>query len=87
MLGWSDHESEQRYGTQLGSRFADITTIYSTSDPTQALTLLRSYSVRYVYVGALERDTYGVLALSKFDHMKDLHVVYHQDDVAIYEVD
>ena len=40
VLGWSDHEGEQRYSTQLGNRFADISTIYSTSDTTQALTLL-----------------------------------------------
>ncbi len=87
VLGWSDHESEQRYSTQLGNRLADIGTIYSTSDTTQALTLLRSYSVRYVYVGALERNAYGTLSLSKFDHMPDLHVVYHENSVIIYEVD
>jgi YYY domain-containing protein len=87
VLGWSDHESEQRYSTQLGNRFADISTIYSTSDTTQALTLLRSYSVRYVYVGALERNTYGALSLSKFDHMPDLHVVYRENSVIIYEVE
>jgi YYY domain-containing protein len=87
VLGWLDHESEQRYDTELGNRFTDINTIYSTNDPTQALALLRSYSVRYVYVGALERSTYGVLALSKFDHMTALHIVYRAGGVSIYEVE
>ncbi len=87
VLGWSDHESEQRDSAQLGNRFADISAIYSTYDATQALTLLRSYSVRYVYVGALERSTYTVLSLSKFDHMAVLHVVYRTNGVTIYEVE
>lgn len=86
VLGWSDHEGEQRYSIQFGNRFADINTIYSTSDTTQALTLLRFYGVRYVYVGALERNTYGVLSLSKFDHMANLHVVYQENGVTIYKV-
>ncbi|MBA2395628.1 MAG: phospholipid carrier-dependent glycosyltransferase [Ktedonobacteraceae bacterium] len=87
VLGWSDHESEQRYATQLGNRLGDIGTIYSTSDTTQALALLHSYSVHYVYVGALERKTYGQLSLTKFDQMPDLHRVYSQNNVIIYEVD
>ena len=57
VLGWSDHEMEQRYFAQLGTRLADITTLYASTDTAQTLTLLHSYHVHYVYVGVLERNT------------------------------
>jgi len=84
VLGWPDHEEEERYATQLGTRLADIGTMYSSPDTVQTMSLLHLYHVRYVYVGALERSTYG--PLNKFDHMAGLRVVYQSDGVTIYEV-
>ena len=86
VLGWADHEAEQRYATQLGTRLSDIDTMYATTDTTQTLALLHQYHVRYVYVGVLERNTYGQISLSKFDHMSGLRVVYRSEGVTIYEV-
>src|SRR6266487_4657154 len=63
---------------------ADIGTMYSSPDTVQTMSLLHLYHVRYVYVGALERSTYG--PLNKFDHMAGLRVVYQSDGVTIYEV-
>src|SRR6266516_4723494 len=84
VLGWPDHEEEERYATQLGTRLADIGTMYSSPDTVQTMSLLHLYHVRYVYVGALERSTYG--PWNKFDHMAGLRVVYQSDGVTIYEV-
>jgi uncharacterized membrane protein len=88
-MGWPDHEAEQRYTDPVTSRMADVATIYTTPDTTQALDLLHHYHVRYVYVGTLERQTYAAnssASLDKFDHMAGLRVVYRSGDVAIYEV-
>jgi uncharacterized membrane protein len=89
VLGWPDHEGEQRYTDPLSGRLADIVTIYTTQDTTQALELLHHYHVRYVYVGPLERQTYAAhssASLDKFDHMAALHIVYRTSEVTIYEV-
>ncbi len=89
VLGWPDHEGEQRYNDQVAARLADIATIYTTPDATQALALLRHYHVRYVYVGPLERQTYAAASsasLDKFNHMAGLRVVYRTSEVTIYEV-
>lgn len=56
-----------------------------------AITLLRYYHVRYIYVGDLERQTYAqqtTTGLDKFDQMVDhtLRIVYRAQGVTIYEV-
>ena len=86
VLGWPDHEEEQRYANQSGNRLADIGTMYTTTDTTQTMVLLHFYHVHYIYVGALERSTYGQSSLSKFDRMSGLRVVYRSSGVTIYEV-
>jgi uncharacterized membrane protein len=91
VLGWPDHVAEQRYSEQALSRLADVGIIYTTPDPTQANQLLRYYSVRYIYVGELERQAYAAQSttgLDKFDRMVGsvLRIVYRHDDVTIYEV-
>jgi YYY domain-containing protein len=92
VLGWPDHEGEQRYADQIPNRLTDIGLIYTTTDEAQALALLHSYNVRYVYVGPLERQTYGQdggQGLEKFQRMvgHGLSIVYQADGVTIYEVD
>jgi YYY domain-containing protein len=89
VIGWPDHVGEQRYASQSVNRVTDVGIIYSTTDPEQADALLHYYHVRYIYVGALERQLYAAQSssgLDKFDHMADLHVVYRSGGVTIYEV-
>ena len=91
VLGWPDHVAEQRYNEQVLSRMADVGIIYSTPDPNQANQLLRYYSVRYIYVGELERQAYAAQStggLDKFERMvgSALRIVYRHDGVTIYEV-
>jgi YYY domain-containing protein len=89
VLGWPDHESEQRYTQQLQDRLTDIDTIYTTLDKDQALQLLQAYHVQLVYVGPLERSTYGaqsMAGLDKFASMPELHAVYRSAGVTIYSV-
>jgi YYY domain-containing protein len=91
VLGWADHEDEQRYNYQPLNRMTDIGIIYTTPDPAQAIELLYYYHVRYIYVGELEREAYAqqsTAGLDKFDRMvgNALRLVYRSDGVTIYEV-
>ena len=91
VFGWADHVGEQRYSDQLLNRVTDIGIIYTTPDEVQAITLLRYYRVRFIYVGELERQAYAqqsTTGLDKFDHMvgDTLRVVYRAQGVTIYEV-
>jgi YYY domain-containing protein len=90
VLGWPDHEEEQRYSDQVISRANDINTIYSTPDSSTAISLLHFYHVHYIYVGALEQQLYSPSSpgMAKFQRMvgTSLRVVYHADGVTIYEV-
>ncbi len=91
VLGWIDHEGEQRYGDQLLTREADINIIYTTDSTAQALALLRYYQVGYIYVGPLERQLYGLhsmVGLNKFQLMvgDTLNIVYQYNGVIIYKV-
>jgi len=46
------------------------------------LTLLDKYDITYVYVGDLERQTFGSAGLAKFRRFMD--PVFQQGDVIIY---
>jgi uncharacterized membrane protein len=58
VVGWLDHVSEQHYSDQPLRRMTDVGIIYTTTDANLALILLHFYSVRYIYVGGLERQIY-----------------------------
>jgi uncharacterized membrane protein len=84
VLGWPGHESQWRGGSaEMGSRQSDIETIYRSGRWEEVKQLLEKYSIRYVFVGPLERSTYLVNE-AKFDTY--LEVVFRQGDVTIYEV-
>jgi uncharacterized membrane protein len=83
VLGWDFHEFQWRgsYEPQ-GSRQGDIERLYLTRDWEEARGILDQYGIRYVYVGPLERSTYGPVQTRKFDLYLD--TVYTSDDVTIY---
>jgi len=84
VLGWGGHELQWRGNyDEAGKREPDIDKIYGDFDPKLTLTLLDKYGIRYVYVGALERQKYPENALSKFDQLLD--VAYQSGQVTIYE--
>ena len=97
LLGWAVHESQWRgnYDEQ-GKREPDIETIYTTHDGQVALELLRKWGVKYVVVGAPERNYIQRLcqdasrgcslaaALRKFDLV--MNPVFDQGQVTIYEL-
>jgi YYY domain-containing protein len=100
VLGWASREYEQRYGGEVFPRGDDVNTFWGTEDPAVALNFLRTYGVRYVYLGALERTCYTTLsndacvpmsprAQAKFQTLAAqgmLRKVYANPDVTIFEV-
>lgn len=66
--GWIMHEWEwrPRFDAERIERTSNAETIYKTSDPAQALELLKKYHVEYVVVGDQERESYPELDEQKF---------------------
>jgi uncharacterized membrane protein len=65
----------------------EVDNFYATPDMPQAVELLRSYDVKYVYVGEMERARYSDYGIAKFDSMESygLLSVYRDGPVVIYE--
>ncbi|KPK21143.1 MAG: hypothetical protein AMJ76_03465 [Dehalococcoidia bacterium SM23_28_1] len=55
-----------------------------TTSPGEAKAILEEYDVEYVYVGHLERETYGEPGMAKFATFMD--VAYRNDSVIIYRM-
>ncbi|CAA9543783.1 MAG: hypothetical protein AVDCRST_MAG33-265 [uncultured Thermomicrobiales bacterium] len=96
IIGWQNHESQQRYPDDLGPRQRDVATLYASSDPDEKLAILREYDVEYVVVGALERDltdgpgrpVVDPAGLATFDAMvgTSLEVAFQQGGTTVYRV-
>jgi YYY domain-containing protein len=89
VVGWQWHQEQQRWDNRadVGRRIRDVKNIYGSANPSDALSLLRKYDVKYVYVGQLER-AYHPDGVEKFDGPMApfLELVFESDAVAIYEV-
>ncbi|MFZ0547075.1 MAG: DUF2298 domain-containing protein, partial [Candidatus Promineifilaceae bacterium] len=92
ILGWAFHQSQQREvvpDSFINNRVADVNTLYSTTNTTEAMAILEKYNVSYIYVGQLEWVYYPPTGLNKFESMADqglLQEVYRNGGVSIYEV-
>ncbi len=84
VLGWPGHEVQWRGGAkEMGSRQDDIALLYATRSWDEAQAILQRYHIRYVVVGALERNTYPV-AEGKFQQF--LAPVLQVGEATLYEV-
>lgn len=83
VLGWVGHEHQWRGSFEpMGEREVDIRTLYQTRTPGEAQAIVKKYGIRFVYVGDLERQTYGQISERKFEGFMEL--VYEKDGVLIY---
>jgi YYY domain-containing protein len=67
VIGWAGHEVQWQH--EVGSRSADVQTLYTTPDAAAAQPLLSRYDVRYVVAGPIEQTTYGDAGLAKWDQL------------------
>ena len=90
VVGWQWHQEQQRWGYRwvVGERISDVNRIYSTSDISEALSLMRKYDVEYVYLGQVERLYYPAEGIQKFDDMLGEHLdeVYRSKQVSVYRL-
>jgi len=85
VIGWPGHERLWRGSDEpLDGRQEDVGRAYTTTSPGEAKAILEEYDVEYVYVGHLERDTYGEAGLAKFATF--MEVAYRSDTVIIYRM-
>ena len=88
IVGWDVHQSQQRSGFSgmIQERMADVERAYSSTNPQEALSILRKYQVRYVVIGGLEHKYYPAAGLDKFPTLRGLRLAYDVEGVQIYEV-
>ncbi|MEM7115576.1 MAG: DUF2298 domain-containing protein [Chloroflexota bacterium] len=84
VLGWAGHEYQWRGSstTEPSRRDPLVRDIYSQLSLEDAAPLLDEFGVEYIYVGHLERDTYGTNGLEKF--AQQLEVAFQSNSVTIY---
>jgi uncharacterized membrane protein len=83
VLGWDWHEIQWRGTVEpQGSRRADIERLYRTRDWREARQIIERYSIDFVFVGPLERQTYGNIDEEKF--VAFMTPIYENESVRIY---
>jgi len=90
MLLGHHQQGEQRYGSQTGPRSHEADVFFNSTDVGQAQRIIEDLSIRYIYIGQLERNYYNAAGLEKFDRMVEgdyLGVVFQNEGVIIYGVE
>lgn len=83
VLGWEFHEVQWRGSADLqGTRRADIERLYRTSDWQEAEAIVDRYGIDYVYLGPLERGSYGNPRERKFEAF--MTPIYGDGEVVIF---
>jgi YYY domain-containing protein len=90
-LGWVNHENQWRGSSKLFKdeaagidREADVRRIYQSLDAEETLTLLAKYDIKFVVVGGMEKNKYGLssVQLNKFNRI--LKFAYESGDARIF---
>jgi uncharacterized membrane protein len=88
LLGWDFHERQWRgnkgYDKLASGRPEALDRVYRSARPEEIPALLETWGIDYVYVGALERQKFGIgdASLARFE--RSLERVYEKDGVRIY---
>jgi DNA-binding beta-propeller fold protein YncE len=85
VVGWEYHLMQQSRGREeIAARASDVREFYDTPDRDRADQLLRRYQIDFVFVGPLERRTYGAAGLSKFANWDRMEPVFKDPHVTVY---
>jgi uncharacterized membrane protein len=82
------HQNEQRYPWQVGDRDFVVNEFWSSPDPARTLQLMDELNISYIYVGQLERITYGDYIVDKFEQLRaqgTLELVFENEQTRIYK--
>jgi len=90
VVGWNWHQRQQRvlFSTQVEGRVAQVGEFYNSIDPETIRAFLKTYDVKYIIVGQLERAAYTPEGIAKFDQLAGQYwrEVYRDGATVIYEV-
>jgi len=90
IVGWNFHQRQQRAftSTWVEDRVAAVGDFYNATDIGAALTFIKTYDVKYIIVGQLERAEYTPEGIAKFKQFDGTYwkAVYHDGNTVIYEV-
>ncbi|MBI2303278.1 MAG: hypothetical protein HYU86_00830 [Chloroflexi bacterium] len=85
ILGWPGHELQWRGSSRpFQGRAEDVAEIYRTTDGARQGSIIDKYGVSYIYLGPLERKTYGIQSLGVLPPF--LGVAFQKGEVTIYRV-
>ena len=85
LLGWQYHLVQQgRSREEIDARARNVQEIYSSTDPARVEALLRNYRVDFIFVGPLERRTYGAGVVERFEASKLVEPVFRNGEVTIF---
>jgi uncharacterized membrane protein len=82
------HQGEQRYARQVGDRDFVVNEFWSTPDPARTLILIDQLDISYIYIGQIERITYGSFVDDKFEQLRSqgaLELVFENEETKIYK--
>lgn len=90
VVGWNWHQRQQRVliSPQVEARVAEVGDFYNAIDIEAARAFLKTYDVKYIIVGQLERAEYTPEGIAKFDQYESEYwrEVYRDGATVIYEV-
>lgn len=85
VLGWAGHERQWRGSDRpYAGREQDVAEIYRSQDASRVQSLLEKYDVQYVYLGDLERQSYGPSLGKGLEAVTE--TAYDSSGVTIYKV-
>ena len=90
VVGWNFHQRQQRafLSHWVEERVVEVGNFYNSIDIEFTNTFLKTYNVRYIIVGQLERAEYTPEGIAKFKRFDGIHwrAVYSDTNTVIYEV-
>ena len=90
VVGWNWHQRQQRVFTsiQVQDRVNEVGEFYNSVDPVFSRDFLKTYNVKYIIVGKLERAAYTPEGIAKFEQADGNYwrEVYRDGQTVIYEV-
>lgn len=90
VIGWNYHQRQQRgaMSDQVWQRVNDVTAFYNDPSVEAAAEFLRTYHVRFIIVGQMEKGMFAPEGIEKFESANGFYWnrVYQSRDTAIYEV-
>ncbi|HSW96263.1 MAG TPA: DUF2298 domain-containing protein [Candidatus Saccharimonadales bacterium] len=85
VLGWTVHEWLWRGTYDVPApRITDVQTLYVTTDIPTAVSLIRKYNIKYVFLGDMERKKYQTLQMEKFNKLGK--IIYRNGSTIIYQI-